>query len=616
MDNPVPLGAILRQRYVIQEILGQGGFGRTYRAIDRERFDEPCVLKEFIVPYQDPALVEKSQALFQREASILHQLDHPQVPRFWAAFEDEQRLFLVQSYIEGQTYRQLLSDRKQRQQTFSEAEVLHLLKNLLPVLAYLHDRDIIHRDISPENIILKPSEATRMTKAPPPLLGTPVLIDFGAVKEATSHWPLVSGITRVGKVGYAPPEQLQTGRVSPSSDLYALAATSLTLLTGKEPRALLDSQSLTWQWHSYANLSGTLAAVLQRMLAVYPGDRYPSAQEVLADLQPLLSAPPSETLLQPQTTRAVQGFPTPQPLTVPEPASSSASGAAVPPSKSAPTRALWKFGVAASLLAALGVSLPIAGRLWSAPSNANRDVWVMGARMSESEATRIIESQKSNAAIQDRSNLVLPAPIVGKQPKAIQIPPGKVATRLQGTLEPGQMQPYRLRASQGQIMTASVEGETVKMTLLRSNQDGIDTSAYQTRSWTGQLPADDEYLIQVSGSGSYSLDVAITPSAPSAQEDTRRVSFTRGTSGTTVTGRLEPQQLRRYLLKAKSGQILSMRVLQGDIRFSAIAPNGQRIGGSSTASKSWQGRIPTEGDYVIEVATDQPGEYALTFEVF
>ncbi|MGC8714384.1 MAG: protein kinase domain-containing protein, partial [Leptodesmis sp.] len=306
MAPPIPLGTLLRQRYLIQQVLGQGGFGRTYLAIDQERFDERCVLKEFSVPYEDPTLIQKSQLLFQREASTLYQLQHPQIPRFWAAFEEGQRLFLVQDFVEGPTYRTLLKERKQQGAVFSEAGVLHFLIHILPVLGYIHDRGIIHRDISPDNIILKGQGTTPAPGLLQAEAGLPVLIDFGAVKEAATHWPVNSTTTRVGKVGYAPPEQLQTGRVYPNSDLYALAATSFVLLTGQEPRSLLDSQTLEWKWQPYASISDGLAVILLRMLSVYPGDRYQSAQAVLQDMQPLIDPSQVLTELQPPKLKPIE----------------------------------------------------------------------------------------------------------------------------------------------------------------------------------------------------------------------------------------------------------------------------------------------------------------------
>ncbi|NJM45227.1 MAG: serine/threonine protein kinase [Alkalinema sp. RU_4_3] len=323
---------LLRERYRIKHLLGQGGFGRTYLALDQERFDEPCVVKEFTVSYQDAMVVEKAKALFQREASILHQIQHPQIPRFWAAFEWEERLFLVQDYVPGRTYRELLKARSAMRRTFSEAEVLHLLRHLLPVLSYLHDRQIVHRDISPDNLVLQslgvPGRSIHQGADHQGVnnqgaghqgadhqgvgaggsndycLGLPVLLDFGAVKEATGGLTSLSTMTRVGKVGYAPPEQLQTGTVQPHSDLYALAASCLVLLTGREPQQLLDGLTLDWCWQPYARISDRLALVLERMLALHPGDRYPSAQAVLDDLEGL---EPGESLARSQVSNWIAG---------------------------------------------------------------------------------------------------------------------------------------------------------------------------------------------------------------------------------------------------------------------------------------------------------------------
>ncbi|MBD2020191.1 serine/threonine protein kinase [Leptolyngbya sp. FACHB-36] len=590
------MGTVLRQRYQIQQILGQGGFGRTYLALDQERFQERCVLKEFTVPYQDSALVEKSKLLFRREASALYQIQHPQVPRFWAAFEDEARLFLVQSYVEGQTYRHLLHDHKQ---VFTESEVLHLLTYLLPVLGYLHDRNIVHRDISPENIILQPHSS--MTY-PIPEQGLPVLIDFGAVKEATSHSSLLSApMTRVGKVGYAPPEQLQTGKVYPNSDLYALAATCLALLTGREPRTLLDARTLTWQWQPYATMSDGLADILGRMLSLYPGDRYRSAQEVLADLQAISVLP--TTLSKPITSDSP---PTAQ-------VAESPISTSTEPVRSSFYQALGlgsmvRVGLITAALVGVGVALPLLWRARTQIPEAAGEVWVSGAKLPQSEASRLMQSQASNSV-----NSLLTAPTTPKATKPsvrLQFASG-TSTIVQGSVREGEVQPYLLQASEGQLMTATLEGGVV-MTVLRSNE-AIETAAYRTRKWTGQLPADDQYQIQVTGSGRYALEVTL---ARSIVPQTQRVIFASGTSGTSVMGRLSPNQLRRYELDAKRGQRLVVRTLRGAVTFNTIAPNGQQLGGSTLNSKNWQGRLPQDGKYTLEVSTAQAGEYSLSIEVF
>jgi serine/threonine-protein kinase len=628
MVAPLASGTVLRQRYVIQQMLGQGGFGRTYLALDQERFNELCVLKELIVPYQDATLIAKSKSLFQREASILYQIDHPQIPQFWAAFEDENRLFLGQSYVEGQTYRQFLGNPPLRGETtlnprqgrtFSELEVLHFLSQMLPVLSYIHDRNIIHRDITPENIILQ-MPGVKNSRVPIPALGLPVLIDFGAVKEATNHWFLASMSTRVGKVGYAPPEQLQTGMVSPSSDLYSLAATCLTLLTGKEPQQLLDGATLSWRWNSCGNLRQELVAILSRMLAIYPGDRYLSAETVLTELKPLLETNQAQFALG-QASQLKASLPPERQPTL-STAATSLPLSALPFNDSASSRPLplrsnrpggrWRIAGLATL-AILGAALPVIWRLLNPMPN-GEEVWVSGARVPRSEASRIIELQtsQSRAALKDRSKNQTIQPV-----QVLQFSPGKISTAVQGNLFDGQTQPYSLRALQGQIMTATLVGAEVTMNLTRSNGEPINIAAAQTQSWTGQLPAEDEYSIQVTGKGDYSLEVVITPLSRPSQEQIERINLAQGNHATTVTGQINSNQVRRYLLQAKQGQLLRIKLLEGQIKFRAIAPTGQPIIYNSIENqKEWQDRLPQAGDYVIELTTQKSNTYALLVEIY
>jgi serine/threonine-protein kinase len=288
MQPPLSVGTLLQSRYRLMKILGQGGFGRTYLAADQGRFHEACVIKEFIPITGSPQALEKSKELFQREAQILHQIQHPQIPRFLATFEQDQRFFIVQDFVDGRVYSDLLSERLQQGQKFSEAEVLHFLEQMLPVLAYIHSKGIIHRDIAPDNIILRSSDHL------------PVLIDFGIVKDlasqagAATDMPSVQGTT-VGKLGYAPREQLQTGKSYPSSDLYALAVTTVVLLTARPPQDLVDEMTMSWRWHQWVPaLTPQFTKVLNRMLSPNPQNRYQSATEVLQTLRSLtgLTPPP------------------------------------------------------------------------------------------------------------------------------------------------------------------------------------------------------------------------------------------------------------------------------------------------------------------------------------
>ncbi len=279
----LPSGHIVEKRYRIISQLAAGSFGRTYLAENLHRFNERCVLKEFAPQVQGSDL-QKAKELFEREAGALHKLNHPQLPKFLEFFQAQLTheiscLFLAQDYVEGQTYNQLLSAKH-----LSEVEVTALLFHLLPVLSYIHSQGVIHRDISPDNLILRSD-------------GLPVLIDFGGVKQvaATVAKFTQTGEVRtlLGKKGYAPQEQMRQGQVFPSSDLYALAVTALVLLTGKEPQELYDSYKGTWLWQTEIKVSSHLEAVLQKMLADKQCDRYQSAQEVLQALQSPPTTPSS-----------------------------------------------------------------------------------------------------------------------------------------------------------------------------------------------------------------------------------------------------------------------------------------------------------------------------------
>lgn len=280
-QREIATGTLVGGRYRVERLLGQGGFGRSYLAIDSQRFDEFCVLKEFVPANQSPHLLQKAVELFKKEAKTLYQINHPQIPKFLAGFTQSQRLFIVQEYINGTTYAQLLRQRQQKRQLFSEAEVIEWLYNLLPVLEYLHNLNLIHRDISPDNVMFSRDR------------GLPVLIDFGLVKDAlvwstnaeAAHLPRRTSM--VGKFGYSPPEQLRMGHCYPCSDLYALGVTAIVLLTGKHPNVLMDAETLQWDWQSYASLKTPLGQVLDKLVMSQPKARYQNAGAVIQAMQAL-----------------------------------------------------------------------------------------------------------------------------------------------------------------------------------------------------------------------------------------------------------------------------------------------------------------------------------------
>jgi serine/threonine-protein kinase len=583
------------------------------------------VIKEFTVSYQDEILVKKAKALFQREASILHQVQHPQIPRFWAAFEWEQRLFLVQDYIQGPTYRHLLQARRACGAAFQEAEVLHLLHHLLPVLSYLHDRNIIHRDISPENLVLRPWDSQKQLDATADYrAGLPILIDFGSVKEATSGLALVSAMTRVGKVGYAPPEQLQTGNVHPHSDLYALAATCLVLMTGREPHVLLDSFTLDWNWRPYAQISPGLAAILNRMLALHPGDRYPYASDVQASLQQLyqVDLPLTQLMGRTQAERDGSVAAPPQPRVHPE-----ASQVNIAPARANrlardyPTQLVatllprsWGGGRESSRKLALPRKFWRSLRQWHWPPSLaamlgclllggiGAVIW-HGALPVSQQAVRMPSSPPGEPSLPPIANL--------GQPQSIEFRPGEIAAVMSGNLQANQMERYTLQARKGQIMSVMLEGTGVIMNLRRANQELLDAAARQTRSWTGQIPETETYQIQVMGSGTYWLDVTITPTRQPASAGSQPVKLDQGNQ-TTVTGEIAPPQVQRYSVETKRGQILKLKVLQGSISVRVVDPSARTLG---TTTSGWQSKELLSGRYTVEVSAQEREDYALSFQL-
>jgi formylglycine-generating enzyme required for sulfatase activity len=280
---------VLDDRYCPIKFLGEGGFGRTFQAVDEKRLNTPCVIKQFLPQQTGSAALEKATELFQQEAKRLQELGkHPQIPDLLAFFPQDGRLYLVQEFIDGQNLlEELRSNGK-----LNEPQIRTVLTELLPVLQFVHDNQVIHRDIKPENIIRSKT-------------GKLFLIDFGVSKETSGTFLSKVG-TITGTPGYAPPEQFR-GMVYHSSDLYSLAVTCVRLLTGHFQKAdgsdeLFDTRKMQWQWQKYVSLSQGLTTILETMLEDVPSKRYDSATEVLAALSNQKSAAISTSKTSPQTS--------------------------------------------------------------------------------------------------------------------------------------------------------------------------------------------------------------------------------------------------------------------------------------------------------------------------
>lgn len=316
---------LLRGRYRTVQPLGQGGFGKTYLALDEDRLNTRCVIKQFSPQVQGAKSLEKAIQLFNQEALRLHELgEHSQIPTLLAYFEQEGFLYLVQQFIEGQS---LLQEMRQ-QGAFNERQIRDVLADVLPVLRFIHRHQVIHRDITPNNILRRPD-------------GRLVLIDFGVAKQLNEDSSGEIG-TRVGTEGYAPMEQFRGGKAFPASDLYSLGATCLHLMTQTRPDNLYDPLKGRWIWREYLQqqkgvvVSNQLAHIFDHMLMDLVGDRYQSADEVMRDLN-ADSFLPTDKPIKPS---APPSFPKSNPVPSAKPGSSAGvvQSPTTPPSPALPSK--------------------------------------------------------------------------------------------------------------------------------------------------------------------------------------------------------------------------------------------------------------------------------------
>ncbi|MEH1828328.1 MAG: serine/threonine-protein kinase [Nostoc sp.] len=261
---------LLKERYRAIKPIGQGGFGKTFLAVDEDKPSKPrCVIKQFYPQSQGTNTLAKAVELFNQEAVQLDELGkHPQIPELLAYFTQEARQYLVQEFIDGQNLAQELAHKG----AFSETQIWQLLNDLLSVLQFCHARHVIHRDIKPENIILRSNDSKL------------VLVDFGAAKSATGTALNRTG-TSIGSPEYVAPEQMR-GRAVFASDIYSLGATCVNLLTQRSPFDSYDTQNDTWVWQQYLQtpISNPLSRILNKMLESIPVRRYQTVEEVLKDL--------------------------------------------------------------------------------------------------------------------------------------------------------------------------------------------------------------------------------------------------------------------------------------------------------------------------------------------
>lgn len=271
---------LLNERYRLLKLLGQGGFGKTFLAVDEQQgATSLCVIKQLFL--QGSSIHHpKASELFHQEAQQLAELgEHPQIPKLLNTFEQDGQAFIVQEWIDGWTLEQEIIDSV----PFDEIEIRQVLRALLPVLQYLHDHQIIHRDIKPANIICRRDVSRTLRNENRQF----VLVDFGAAKHLGEARSLPTQ-TLIGSAEYAAPEQLR-GHAVFASDLYSLGMVCLHLLTQMSPFDLYDVGEDEWKWQVYLTnpISPSLKQILGKLLQSATRRRYRSAAEVLADLDAL-----------------------------------------------------------------------------------------------------------------------------------------------------------------------------------------------------------------------------------------------------------------------------------------------------------------------------------------
>jgi len=262
----------IQDRYRALEVIGQGGFGTTFLALDEAKPSQPsCVIKQFalqtINPKASQGNVDEAKRLFKQEAKRLDDLGkHPQIPELLAYAIQDGKQYLIQEFVDGET----LEKELQHKGAFSEKDVQNVLLEVLQILEFVHKAQVIHRDISPDNIIRRRSDHKL------------VLVDFGAAKHATATLLAKTG-TSIGKPSYGAPEQMR-GKSVFQSDLYALGVTCLHLLTNVDPFTLYSALEDEYVWRQFLNgktVSDKFGKLLDQLTTYRVKERPNSVTDVL-----------------------------------------------------------------------------------------------------------------------------------------------------------------------------------------------------------------------------------------------------------------------------------------------------------------------------------------------
>ena len=244
-------GVVVQGRYRVVKLLGQGGMGSVYRAWD-VRLKVPVALKELRPqPGLNAEMLSGLREQFEQEASVLARLIHPNLVRVTDYFEEGGNAYLVMDFVDGRS----LADVIIKDGAQSEAKTAEWTRQLLEALAYCHAQGVVHRDIKPQNIVLKPD-------------GAVVLVDFGLVKLWDPNDPRTRTVMRgMGTPEYAPPEQYGVSKdhTGPPSDIYSLGATLYHLLTGQAPATATERMAIPETFVPLRRLAPQVSERFERM---------------------------------------------------------------------------------------------------------------------------------------------------------------------------------------------------------------------------------------------------------------------------------------------------------------------------------------------------------------
>ncbi len=303
MPFPLEEGKVLRERYRIRQIIGQGGMGNIYLADDLRLVGRLCALKEVEYdPSLPPNVLAQAREQFFREASILARLDHPNLPKVSDYFSNEHRDYLVMDYVPGKDLRTVIQEARRQRQFLSEAQVLSWAAQIMDALAYLHGQQppIIHRDIKPSNIKLMPN-------------GLIKLVDFGLAKVLAPEDVTITVIQGQGTLPYTPLEQYggEDVHTDVRADIYALGATLYHLLTNEPPadarRRFLEPQSFKSPRSINPAISSRTEQAILWAMALHPDQRPPNIEtfrQALLEGRAILSP-----MTQPRTTSISLSWP-------------------------------------------------------------------------------------------------------------------------------------------------------------------------------------------------------------------------------------------------------------------------------------------------------------------